>query len=454
MELKIRKKLVKKLDPFFFKLYRYLLKFEKDEVALVKQKYLKSFQSVGFNCRLNGSNWIFINPKKIILGNNIHIGNNAYFNAKGGLIIGDNTHISRNVTIYTVNHDYEGECLPYDNNEIHKSVIIGKNVWIGMNVSIVPGVRIGDGAIIGIGSVVGRDVGPLEIIGNSSQKTLKKRSSDHYERLLKEQKYGGVNGKALKLKMSESFLNTYSKNKMNQIVFVLGTGRSGSTSIVEILNQHPNFVAFHEDIRQLIRLSNEKALGEKVYEELNEIFDHKLWYADKNQLIIHSDQRLWNFINYLNDYFPNSKFIHLKRDPVDCVKSMVARGWYTEGDLKEPTHDWARYRLKADEIGVMGQDQWTSLNQIEKCTWYWSYLTSKIDEQLKELPKSKVLHLELNNLDKELEKLAGFLNESNFVFKPIISNKRFAHNDVKFSQINNLKTDKVIMESLNKFYTS
>src|SRR5687768_7284401 len=40
----------------------------------------------------------------IVLGNNVHIGKNAFIKAEGGLRIGDNTHISRNLVLYTMNH--------------------------------------------------------------------------------------------------------------------------------------------------------------------------------------------------------------------------------------------------------------------------------------------------------------------------------------------------------------
>lgn len=133
-------------------------------------------------------------PEQIRLGNNVHINANAYIRAEGGLSIGDNTHISRNLTLYTVNHDYEGTRLPYDENLIHKPVSIGRNVWIGMNVCIAPGVTIGDGAIIGLGSVIARDVPPLAIVGSAPQRILKQRDAEHYALRKHEGAYGGMSG--------------------------------------------------------------------------------------------------------------------------------------------------------------------------------------------------------------------------------------------------------------------
>lgn len=132
--------------------------------------------------------------EKCDFGNNVHIGRNAFIRAQGGLKIGDNTHISRNLVLYTVNHQYAGERLPYDDRLIKKEVVIGRNVWIGMNVCIAPGTKIGDGAIIGMGTVVSGNVPALSIVGNSEWRILGWRDKKHYEELELTRAYGGING--------------------------------------------------------------------------------------------------------------------------------------------------------------------------------------------------------------------------------------------------------------------
>ncbi|MEX1019312.1 MAG: acyltransferase [Litorilinea sp.] len=134
-------------------------------------------------------------PHHAKLGNNVRINRGAYIRAEGGLTIGDNTHIARNVTIYTINHDYRGDALPYDEGLIKKPVVIGENVWIGINVTIVPGASIGDGAIIGAGSVVAMDVPPLAIVGSAPLRILKYRDREHYEHLKAANRFGGEDGK-------------------------------------------------------------------------------------------------------------------------------------------------------------------------------------------------------------------------------------------------------------------
>ena len=129
------------------------------------------------------------------IGDNVHINGGAFINASGGLQIGNNVHIGRNLTIYTVNHDYLGQALPYDDGLVKKSVKIEDNVWIGINVTIIPGTTIGEGSIVGAGTTVSRDIPPLAIVGSMPPRIIKYRDRNHYLSLRKAKKYGGVDGK-------------------------------------------------------------------------------------------------------------------------------------------------------------------------------------------------------------------------------------------------------------------
>jgi acetyltransferase-like isoleucine patch superfamily enzyme len=139
------------------------------------------------------------------IGDNVHIGDNAFIRAEGGLYIGDNTHISRNLVLYTINHQYAGTRIPYDEQYIKKPVRIGKNVWIGMNVCITPGTVIGDGAIIGMGTTLSGSIPPLSIVGSQKWRTLAYRDKEHYDRLEEIGAFGGISGRPL----SQSDRETY-----------------------------------------------------------------------------------------------------------------------------------------------------------------------------------------------------------------------------------------------------
>ena len=132
---------------------------------------------------------------RIRIGDNVHINRGAFIRGEGGLTIEDNVHIARNVVIYTVNHDYQGAALPYDETYISKPVVIGKNAWIGMNCIVIPGAQIGEGAIIAAGTVVSGIIEALAIVGGGKCGKIKDRDKDHYERLERAGDYGGVAGR-------------------------------------------------------------------------------------------------------------------------------------------------------------------------------------------------------------------------------------------------------------------
>lgn len=166
-------------------------------IHLFLQRYFtQRIKSVGegvrFNgiCRITGCENIEIEP-------NVHIGDNAFIRGEGGLFIGENTHFSRNLVIYTHNHDYEGQALPYDHHFRLRPVRIERNVWIGMDVIVLPGAVIGEGAIVGAGSVVSGKIEPFAIVGAVPPDVLKYRNRAHYQKLDSQKKYGGKNGRLL-----------------------------------------------------------------------------------------------------------------------------------------------------------------------------------------------------------------------------------------------------------------
>ena len=177
-----------------FKLLTKLMTWFSVIIWMLSNEYTKrSFAECGKGVRLHGPFHVTA-PQNLHVGDNVHINSNAFLRAEGGITIGENTHISRNLTVYSMNHNYVGELLPYDSGKVLKHVKIGRNVWIGMNVSIAPGVEIGDGAIIGMGTVVAKDVPPLAIVGSAPQRILKERDSEHYARLDDEKRYSGMSG--------------------------------------------------------------------------------------------------------------------------------------------------------------------------------------------------------------------------------------------------------------------
>lgn len=166
---------------------------EKFQMARL-EKLRNSFRTCGNAVRIHPPCQVVV-PEQVSLGDNVHLGGNAFIRADGGLFVGDNTHISRNLVLYTVNHRYkDGQALPYDSDLVEKPVRIGRNVWIGMNVCVAPGTSIGDGAVIGMGAVVSGEVAPLSVVAAQPVRLVGSRDQEHYQRLEEMQAFGGANG--------------------------------------------------------------------------------------------------------------------------------------------------------------------------------------------------------------------------------------------------------------------
>lgn len=193
---KIKNKLRKKLASFLL-----------PELNKKEERNIYKFKKFGPDSHLWGVSHFITGAENIEIGKNVHINSNCYIRGEGGIEIGDNTHISRNLTLYSINHDYNGNSLPYDNKMIKKKVVIGKNVWIGMNVSIVPGTTIGDGCIIGLGTTVSGNIPPLSIVGSAKCAIIGNRNKEHYDYLESEGLYGAANGNLYKRSSSADLKN-------------------------------------------------------------------------------------------------------------------------------------------------------------------------------------------------------------------------------------------------------
>lgn len=177
---KYLKRQIKKIRTALIRsILKFLLKNKFEIQKILGELILPSVGKVGNDVRLHGHVDIR-NPERLEIGDYVRIGNGCFFFCKGGLRIGKNTQISRNVTIYTANHDIKGNAIPYDDKYNYKPVVIGESVWIGMNVCITPGVSIGDGAIIGMGSTISKDVSAGEIVVSQKMRSIGNRDMEKF----------------------------------------------------------------------------------------------------------------------------------------------------------------------------------------------------------------------------------------------------------------------------------
>jgi len=89
-------------------------------------------------------------PWKLIIGNDVWIGEEAFLLNFELLTIGDNVCISQRAFICGGNHDFAIPEMPYRNGPIN----LMNGCWVGASVFIAPGVTVGIDTVISAGSVV------------------------------------------------------------------------------------------------------------------------------------------------------------------------------------------------------------------------------------------------------------------------------------------------------------
>jgi len=159
-------------------------------------------------------------------------------------------------------------------------------------------------------------------------------------------------------------------------IFVLCTGRCGSTTFIRACQHIKNYSSGHETLA-------------------NEIFDRRLDYPNNH---IEADNRLTWFLGRLDEkYGNNAYYVHLTRNIEDCANSFVKRWEY--GIMKAYRSDIIMCRkydnITTEEKKLVAKDYLHTVNENIRCF-------------LKD--KTKKLYFELENAT---ENFIHFCNQIN-----------------------------------------
>jgi hypothetical protein len=208
--------------------------------------------------------------------------------------------------------------------------------------------------------------------------------------------------------------------------FVVTTGRSGSKSISEMLNQHPLCVCQHEPHKILIKLSAEYCHHQIGAHELQSyLFEPKSIFPNRigYKLYGESDHRLSFFIPQLKEVGTSTKFLWLLRDGRSVIASTYVRGWYRPNTFLQSENLWEKYRIQGDLCLEMDTNEWMMMTPFEKCCWYWSYTNRRIEDELNKLNSSSWMMIHLEDLNSfEIGRILDFLELPLLPLKKIHSN--------------------------------
>lgn len=115
--------------------------------------------------------------EKIVIGNQVGMGEYAYLGGAGGLTIGNECIIGQYFSCHPENHLSADLSISIRHQGTsRRGITIGNNCWIGSKVTILDGVEIGDGCIIAAGAVVNKSFPENSIIGGVPAKLIKTRA--------------------------------------------------------------------------------------------------------------------------------------------------------------------------------------------------------------------------------------------------------------------------------------
>ncbi|MBI2267241.1 MAG: acyltransferase [Armatimonadetes bacterium] len=113
---------------------------------------------------------------KMIMGDNVWIGQGCFFHSAGGIRIGSNVGIGPGVSVLTSFHRTDQTDRSILASDLtFAEVVIEDDCDIGTGAILLPGVRIGKGSQVGAGSVVTRNVQDYAIVAGTPARFLRSR---------------------------------------------------------------------------------------------------------------------------------------------------------------------------------------------------------------------------------------------------------------------------------------
>lgn len=114
-------------------------------------------------------------PWKLVIGNDVWIGEHAWIDNLDRVTIGSNVCISQGALLLTGNHDYTLSTFDYRNAPI----TIEDGAWIGAKSVVCPGVKVYTHAILTVGSIATKDMEEYGIYQGNPAKKIRLRVISH-----------------------------------------------------------------------------------------------------------------------------------------------------------------------------------------------------------------------------------------------------------------------------------
>lgn len=242
--------------------------------------------------------------------------------------------------------------------------------------------------------------------------------------------------------------------------FVVGTGRSGTTSLASSLDNLSEFYCIHEPTPILLEESSNFRYGDlslgdltkKLLDTRSPLVEDKI-YGESNQCI--------SFIlPAVKEAFPSAKIVWIIRNGIDFVNSAFNKNWYIpKEDVHSLANDglkwWAKYRIQGDSLGIFSTEEWGSMSQFEKCCWYWVYTNNLIENDIKLFPDNQVYFIKLENINKDYPDLIRFLGVKKYFIQTPFKFNRTSKEEISFMNWSEAEIEafkRICGPAMDKFY--
>lgn len=194
-------------------------------------------------------------------------------------------------------------------------------------------------------------------------------------------------------------------------IFVLGTGRSGTHWVAEILEHHPEVWALIEKppiFHWVTEMAIDPAAEERLFDPLVRRYRLEAASMGRRRLLDKSHPNIW-LAEALAERFPKAQFIGVLRDVFGTVASSLRHN-----GVRYWAEHWEDYPVPNRFLGVTeeNRDAYAEMSLAARCAARWHAHLIRLDELESRLGDRMIrlrYHELQTNTHVELDRLQGFL---------------------------------------------
>lgn len=161
------------MNKILFNLYEFYIYFILNKLIFnipiwnIRRIFCLPVMKIGRHSKID-MNVYFYEPRRLKIGNNVHINAKVTLDSRGGITIGNRVSISIESTLLTGSHNPNSPTFEYCPGKI----VLNDYVWIGANSIVLKNVEIGTGAVVCAGSVVTKNIPAYKIVAGVPAKVI------------------------------------------------------------------------------------------------------------------------------------------------------------------------------------------------------------------------------------------------------------------------------------------